>query len=316
LWPIGLARGWADVCGPAKLVPDCDIIREIDKWDNPAVFMSIYNLLSLDDNQCRKLREVDLFVYIQMHPSRLKDFQKHSLLLQSDINAVTDSYNRILLAQPKFFWNSAGTRSLHWTQEWINEGLKWEPLYFAADPYRYYPEPNRENFGHIKMAYVGGYWPEKALGFDQYLRPWEEILNLYGVDAWPYKHYQGRIDEVTERNIYSTAGLIPLVTSPAGWDMGELTERYFKTPACKAFCISDHNPSVREAFNKDELLMAESPEHFHELVREMLKGKIDTGHWREKTFNAVMAKHLYKHRALQILKALEKSDGFLINSAA
>jgi hypothetical protein len=216
-----------------------------------------------------------------------------------------ESYRKILLAQPKFFFNSCGSRGRDWSEGWIRDGLKWEPLFLAADPYRYFPQVDRELLGNIKMAYLGGYWPEKAVAFDQYLRPWEDILYAYGYQTWPYKHYQGQADELLERKVYSTVGLIPLLTGPAGWDLGEITERYFKAPACQAFCIADQNPAVQEIFTQDEILACENAEHFHEMVRALLTGKIDTESWRKKTWKAVMDRHLYKHRALQIAKALE-----------
>jgi hypothetical protein len=308
LWMTGLARGWADACGPARLVPDRDIIREMNGRECPAVFMSIYNFSALNDNECRRLRDVDLFIYILIHPDRVQEWRRHALIPESDIKVITESYRKIMLAEPKFFWNSSGAASLSWCDGWIKEGVKKEQIYLAADPNRYYPDRNQAKFGQIQMAYVGGYWPEKALAYDRYLRPWEDILQTYGNDPWPYRNYGGQIDETGERQLYSTAGLIPLVTTPAGWDVGELTERYFKTPACNAFCIADHNSSLNEVYTTDEMLRADSAEQFHELVREYMAGKIDTDHWRQKSREAVMKKHLYRHRALQIRAALAGSD--------
>jgi len=304
LWPVGLARGWADACGPAKLVSERKLLRETDKFDNPAIFMSTYNFLDLSDHDCKKLRGRDVFIYSMVHPSKLKEWRKHSLLPEVDFRAIEMSYRKILLAQPRFFWNSSGPRCLYWTEGWVKEGIRWEQIFLAADPYRYYPDANPTEYGQIKMAYIGGYWPEKALAFDQYLRPWEEILHTYGVNVWPYLNYHGQIDEKGERQIYSTAGLIPLVTTPAGWDAGELTERYFKAPACRAFCIADHNESVKEAYTREEILMAENAENFHHLVNEYLEGRLDAESWKERAHKAAMSKHLYRHRAEQIRAAL------------
>jgi hypothetical protein len=305
LWPIGLARGWADACGPAKLVAERDLLREIQRWEQPAVFMSIYNFLELSAADCRKLREVDLFIHSMVHPAKIAEWRKHSLLPEVDFQAIVQSYEKILLAQPRFFWNSSGPRGLYWTDGWVKDGVRWEQVFLAADPYRYYPEPNPARYGNVKMAYIGGYWPEKAQAYDQYLRPWEEILHVFSVDEWPYRNYHGQIDEVGERQVYSTAGLIPLVTTPAGLDVGELTERYFKAPACGAFCIADHNVSVIEAFSKDEMLQAESADHFHELVRALQAGQLDTELWRKRAHRAVMERHCYRHRAEQIRRALD-----------
>ena len=175
----------------------------------------------------------------------------------------------------------------------------------AADPCYYYPDPLDGKYKHIKMAYVGGYWPDKAQAFDMYLRPFEDILHTYGYGNWPYKHYDGKLDTKEERQLYSSAGLVPLITHPTGWDMAEVTERYFKAPACKAFCIADQNPGLTDVFSKDEMIQAENPEHFKFLVNNYLQGKIDVEYWKKKGYEAVMSRHLYKHRALQIRKILE-----------
>jgi hypothetical protein len=154
------------------------------------------------------------------------------------------------------------------------------------------------------MAYVGGYWAEKAQGFDLYLRPWEDVLVPFGFDNWPYKNYGGALDMISERQLYSTVGLIPLITGPLGWKIAEITERYVKAPACKAFCISDHNAALREIFASNEMIQAENPEHFHQLVRDALADKIDRLAWVTKAHQAVLERHTYAHRALQIRDAL------------
>lgn len=306
LMRIGFARGWASVCGPAKLISVYELMHEIELHDKPAVFMSVYDFSYLTLPQSVRLRSLDTFVWASVHPRVIPEFEQKFMFEkgQTDTRTWSEAYPKIMAAEPKFVWNSAGRTGLHWYQGWIDDGLRWETIHPAADVERYFPDSSPAEYGHIKMAYVGGYWAEKAQAFDLYLRPWEEILNTFGHTQWPYKNYGGLIDEVMERQIYSTAGLIPLVTSPGGWLMAEITERYLKAPACRAFCIADENPAVRELFAEDEMLQAESAEHFHHFVREMLDGKIDTEHWRNQAYKAVLERHLYTHRAVQILEAL------------
>ena len=299
---IGFANGWAEECGPARLVPIAKLMSESSECDKPAIFLTLYDYDHLSKSDSLHLRKYDVFVWIGIHPRKIAEYRKkHSLVLQNDMNIVEQTRHKILLSEPKFVWNSTCSSAMHWYQGWQDDGLKWVTMHPAVDTTKYYPDVSSTEFKNVRMAYVGGYWKEKAQAFDMYLRQWEDILVPYGYQAWPYTNYAGMISEAEERQLYSTAGLIPLVTSPLGWDLGEMTERYFKAPACKAFCISDQNPAVREVFAPDEVLQADSPEHFHKLVRDYLDGRIDTDRWAERGYDAVMRKHLYKHRAQQII---------------
>lgn len=307
----GFARGWSKECGPAKLVSIDQLMKEIELHDNPAVFMSSYEFDHLTYAESKKLRKVNLFVFVCMHPRANKMYEQKVLGANEmpDSEVWLSSYGKIVMAEPKFVWNASGAAGMEWFQGWIDDGFHWETIYPAADLSRYFPEPALERFGHIKMAYVGGYWPEKAQGFDLYLRPWEEILVPFGYAVWPYKNYAGKLDEQGERQLYSSAGLIPLVTSPWGWMMAEITERYLKAPACAGFCIADQNPALREIYTPDEMLQAETPEQFHQLVRDLLAGKIDRAGWSLKGYKAVLERHTYAHRAIQIKNALKTITG-------
>ncbi|MBA4383638.1 MAG: hypothetical protein C0410_02785 [Anaerolinea sp.] len=308
LMHIGLARSWASECGTAKLISIDQLMKEIELHDNPAVFMTTYEVNQLTYSDSRKLRNVDLFVLVSLHPRANKMLEQKVLGAKDDKDREVwlSSYGKIVMAEPKFVWNANGVAGMEWFQGWIDDGFHWETIYPAADTSRYFPDPSPDRFGHIKMAYVGRYWPEKAQAFDLYLRPWEDILVPFGYMVWPYKNYAGRLDEQGERQLYSSAGLIPLVTSPWGWMMAEITERYLKAPACAGFCIADQNPALREIFAPDELLQAENPEHFHQLVRDLLAGKIDRADWALKGYQAVLKRHTYAHRAVQILNVLSR----------
>lgn len=306
----GFARGWASAVGPATLVPAIDMESALDQAHKPAVFMSVFDYEDMTPAALRRLRDADLFLWVGIHPKnarRLEAVTPH--LNVPELLREHAAYAKALWTQPKFVWNAVGQAGMEWYNGWLDDGFAWETIWPAADETRYFPQPDMPRFGHVKMAYVGGYWAEKAQGFDMYLRPWEETLWTYGYAKWPYKQYGGPLDEASERRLYSTAGLIPLVTSPYGWRIAEITERYIKVPACKGFGISDHNPALREVFGPDEMLQAESPEHFHQMVRDFLAGRLDPTPWKERGFAAVQARHTYHHRALQIAAALERAHG-------
>lgn len=301
----GFARGWSQACGPARLVAASRLIETLEEYNSPAVFMSPFEFDSLDCSDVKRLRSVDLFVWVGVHPRSYKILRRYAPLPpEGELARELSAYAKIMLAEPKFVWNAVGQSGAEWYQGWRDDGLRWETVWPAADDTRYFPESDSTAYGHIKMAYVGGYWAEKAPGVDLYLRPWQEILWTFGYARWPYKYYGGGLSGDAERQLYSSAGLIPLVTGPLGWVLAEITERYLKAPACKAFCISDENPALREIFSESEMLQAHCPEEFHELVRLYLSDQIDTHQWRTRGYEAVQQRHLYRHRALQINEAL------------
>ena len=307
LMRVGFARGWAEACGPAKLVSINSLVWEIDNYECPAVFISPYEIDLLSYSDSKRLRQTDLFVWVSPHP-RIHRIYERTILGAGeamDGEIWLRSYGKIIMAEPKFVWNSIGQAGFEWYQGWVDDGFRWVTIYPGVDTDRYYPDPAPEQFGHIKMAYVGGYWPEKAQGFDVYLRPWEEIIVPYGYSKWPYKNYGGQLNTQEERQLYSSAGLIPLVHGPYGWVNAEITERYLKVPACRGFGIADHNPAFREIYSEDEVLQAKDSEHFHFLVNEFLSGKIDRENWRDKGYKATIARHTYKHRAIQIRQVLD-----------
>lgn len=304
----GFVRGWAKAVGPAKFVDVRDLISELKNFDKPVVCMSIYHLSNLSYEDCRKLNNVDVCIWVSIHPKKVYEYEKRVLGADSgvDTNVWLENYGKVMAIRPKFVWNSASNDGMEWYRGWVDDGLRWETIQLAADDDVYFPDRNEKKFGNIKMAYIGGYWPEKAQAFDKYLRPFEDILWVFGYVRWPYKNYGGQVGEEEERQIYSTAKIIPLVTSPAGWLTTEITERYFKAPACEAFCISDENPALREIFTKEEMLQAESAEHFKELVSDALNGRIDMALWAKRAHDATLKRHLYSHRAMQILAAMER----------
>lgn len=305
----GFARGWAKAVGPARLVEARQLMRSVGNFEKPVVFLSIYHLSDLSYDDCRRLRNFDVFIWISIHPRKVKEFEAKVLeaSLDEDTNVWLQNYGKVLLVQPKFVCNSAARSGMEWYQGWIDDGLRFEALQLAADDSLYFPERSENKFGAVQMAYVGGYWPEKAQAFEQYLRPFEDIIWTYGYSKWPYRHYGGLLNETEERQLYSTAKILPLVGCPSNWVLTDITERYFKAPACRGFCIADEHPGLRELFSEDEMLQAASAAHFKELAEAALAGKIDTEAWARKGYEAVLRKHLYSHRALQIVKALERS---------
>jgi hypothetical protein len=304
----GYAKGWSNAVGPARIVDISRLMSEVKKFEKPAILISTYLLSYLSLNDCQKLSDENVAMFISIHPKKIHEFEARFLGAKTgpDTKIWQENYPKVMAVQPKLLCTFVGRDGMEWFNGWKEDGLRLETVHLAANDDIYFPDPDLERFGQIEMAYVGGYWPEKAQAFDRYLRPYEDILWTYGYAKWPYKNYGGMLTEAEERQLYSSAGIIPLITSPGGWMLAEITERYYKAPACRAFCIADENPALREIFNQDEMLQAESAEHFQELVEQVRQGKIDKDLWAKKAYEAIRSRHLYKHRALQVHKSLNK----------
>lgn len=304
LTPLGFAQGWSEVAGGAKFIFVKDLLREIDLYDDPAIFISQHSLRHFSFQEARRLRGKKLFVWVHVHPRAFGKFeQANPLVPMEESDLYLDGYAKTICAEPKFVWNSMGSAGMDLFQGWKEDGFHWETIYPGANTKLYYPDFS-DTYKNIKIGYVGGYWEEKAQAFTTYLRPWEDDFVPFGYSLWPYKRYGGGLSEAEERQLYSSAGLIPLIHGPYGWRVAEITERYLKAPACRAFCIADENPALREIFSENEMLQAKSSEHFQHIVNDYIKGNIDVDIWKEAGYQAILNKHLVKHRAIQILKAL------------
>jgi len=304
---IGFAKGWSEKYGKAVLVSIFDLEKELNNHEDPVIFISCYDFTFLKFPFLKILRKYKLFVWVSVHPRKLNEYEGKVILKKDelDFEIWRSVYSKILYVEPNFVWNSCNNEKFdYWYRGWVDDGLNWQTMHPAIDNSIYFPDTANEKFKDIKISYVGGYWQDKSRAFDEYLRKYEEIFFPFGYSSWPYKNYSGKIKLDQERKLYSNCGLIPLVTSPSGWLIGEITERYFKAPACKAFCIADENPTFKDIFQNGEFLISSNKEEFHHLVNEYLLGKIDSEFWRKKGYEAVIKNHLYSNRAEQIISAL------------
>jgi len=303
--PLNFAQGWSESSGPVKFIHVKNLFKEIDNYNNPAIFICQHNYRHFSFSEARKLRGKNVFAWVAPHPRALKDYELlNPLLPEHETNLYLDGYAKLIVSEPKFVWSSVGKAANRFYDDWTNDGFIFHRIFPGANSSIYYPDYS-EMYKKIKIAYVGGYWEEKSISLNRYFRPIENIFTPFGYNVWPYKNYAGKLTESEERRLYSSAGLIPLLHGPAGWSIAEITERYLKAPACGAFCIGDENPALREIFSEDEMLQATSSDHFQYLVNEFIAGKIDIEYWKKASYSAILDRHLVKHRGFQILKALE-----------
>jgi spore maturation protein CgeB len=84
---------------------------------------------------------------------------------------------------------------------------------------------------------------------------------------------------------------------------GQINERVFKVLGAGGCPVVDAVPAYRELYAQDELLMAETPEHFHKLVRLLLSDKGMNELYRLRGRKATLERHTYIHRAVEFMKA-------------
>src|SRR5690606_10385591 len=105
-----------------------------------------------------------------------------------DYQSLASRTSRALLnAEPDFVYTISPESSLEYYSKWCDLGLELVSLPLACDTTIYHPHtPDVPAFDKVQMAFVGGYWPFKAMQFDRYLRPYEEQLTIFGRASWPY----------------------------------------------------------------------------------------------------------------------------------
>lgn len=214
---------------------------------------------------------------------------------------------KVLDLNPRFCFTATTPSGLVFFENWEKKGIPVKSLPLACDT-RIYTEAHDEthDFSHIELAFVGGYWQSKGRQIDQYLRPFESQLEIYGYSKWPYSGYKGLLPRDAEASLYKQAKVCPVVNEPTVALMkGQINERVFKVLGSGGCPVVDAVPAYRELYSEDELLISESPEHFAELVNQLLDDEVLNLSYREKGRAATLSRHTYKHRVSTFMKYLD-----------
>lgn len=217
------------------------------------------------------------------------------------------SIEKVLDLKPRFCFTATTPSGFGFFENWEKNGVPVKSLPLACDT-RIYNEANEEthDFGHVKLAFVGGYWQSKGRQIDRYLRPLESQLEIYGYSKWPYSGYKGLLPRNAEASLYKQAKVCPVVNEPTVALMkGQINERVFKVLGSGGCPVVDAVPAYRELYAEDELLISESPEHFVELINQLLVDEVLNLSYREKGRVATLSRHTYKHRVSDFMKNLD-----------
>ena len=197
---------------------------------------------------------------------------------------------------------------------WENIGCRTVSIMNGADTFMY----TRGGFNpeyRCDVAFVGGYWPYKAINMDKYLMPLTFPVGKYNVkffgnQGWPGTHYMGWIEDEEVKNLIASSTICPNISEPHATDFGfDINERAFKVLASKGFCISDNVDSmVNDVFTNDEVVFANSPQEFQELVEHFIKYPKERQAYINRGYKTVMQNHTYFHRVSKMFEEFGDTD--------
>lgn len=301
---MGWCHGFEEIGVPYVLISVFELASRLPEIPHPICFISCSDYAYLDKCNLRALKKNEHFVWVNTwFKSETEFYAKHSYQNNSDTKRLNE---KIISSDPSFVFTIAPECSFEYFETWIQRGLKLVSLPLACDTAVYAGQtPDVPEFKGIEMAFVGGYWPYKALQFDRYLKPYSDKLRVFGYSPWPYAGYGGLLPVHLEALLYEQARLSPSINEPHVEHMGiDMNERVFKVLGSGGMTITDVTPGYREWFGSDELLVPESIGDYHDMVHDILKNDTLSSIYRERGRAAVLERHTYAHRAKAVLDYL------------
>lgn len=299
---MGFARGFAEIGIRYELIDYRLVEHRLPALHRPIVFLSAYDFPSLSRAAITELGKNPHFVWVNPWFAAMDDFYATHDLENPDL--PQNVKRQVLDSGPSFVWTIAAPSCLHLFEQWEAHGVRVESIPLACDSATYFPDKSDDRFSEVQMAFVGGYWANKAIQFDKYLRPYEDILRVFGRDEWPYKGYGGRLSFAEERMLYSWARVCPALSEPHAEKTGDIVERAFKVMGCRGLALPDVTPFYRDLFGPSELAVPDSVTEYHELVHAALDDEDFNEQQRAAGYKAVMERHTYAHRARQVVELL------------
>lgn len=290
--------------GIPYILADVNHLEDLTK-ELPAPFFMYFagDLAYLSKSKLRYLRDYPSAVWAYpWFDGSEQFFSKYSL----DAHIWTlpkSTIEKILELNPRFCFTATTPSGLNFFENWDKNGIPVKSFPLACDT-KIYNDANTSivDFKNVQLAFVGGYWQSKGVQIDEYLRPFESQLEVYGYSKWPYSGYRGKLPSNAEASLYKQAKISPVVNEPTVALMkGQINERVFKVFGSGGCPIVDAVPAYRELYTEEELLISENPNHFAELVQMMLKDDGLNQAYREKGRIATLAKHTYQHRANDLM---------------
>lgn len=203
----------------------------------------------------------------------------------------------------KFIFNFYHINRYDYTMSmWKTLGFEYLEGLPAADTFNYKEVKPREELA-CDIGFVGGYWKYKAVNLDKYILPLcypvdKYNIKIFGNQPWPVPQYLGGASNSTVEALFASSTICPNISEPHANAFGfEVNERVFKLASSKAFIINDKIASLTEdIFTNNELLIADSPEDFHDMVHQfIINPQLREPHIKA-CHDKVMKNHTYCHR--------------------
>jgi len=305
---LGFCRGFEQLGVRYRLVGVADVAKIVPKLREPFMFLTMYSFRELDERGKELLRSYPHFVWVEPWSDGLEEvYANHGLPNPRALYPLShdsDVTRQLLEANPAFLWAPIPPSCLVFYKNWLVQGQRVESIPLACDNTMYYPEPEDRRYSNVEMAFVGGYWGYKATQFTKYLKPYEDVLRVYGYSRWPYRGYSGVLNEEDERVLYQNATVCPALSEPHAEVIGDIVERAFKVLGSGGLAVTDTVAFYRELFGPEELLVPRDIDEYHSIVTRAMNDKDFNMRYRRNGYNAVMGRHTYVHRARQILNLL------------
>ncbi|MBD3407206.1 MAG: glycosyltransferase [Candidatus Lokiarchaeota archaeon] len=223
-----------------------------------------------------------------------------------DINESDKAIQWTVKQKPDFVFGYGlkGDVNEFW-DNWINEfGIPVYGIPPAGDHIIFKPSPD-PNF-KCDLAYVGGYWPYKAINIDKYLEPARKKfgMTIYGWGGWN-KRSGGPISDDRVVKLLSSAKICPCIHEPHTSTYGiDIPERVFKVPLCGSMAICDPSAKLHEYFPCDTMPMAKNTNEYISLIEYYLKHDIERNNMIKKQRICVLKYHTYLSRIKTIFAGL------------
>jgi hypothetical protein len=302
----GYCHGFEELGIPYFIADVRDLESVLGEVPNPVCMLLANDLHLMDKRTKRLIKTVRCIVWVQpWFPDSDLFFKQHGLDPQPWHLSKAVKHD-ILDMEPDFCFTATASSGLSFFESWMSNGQDIRSMPLACDT-KYYNRdtPDFQDFKEVKLSFVGGYWQSKGYQIDRYLRPFENDLTIYGYNRWPYTGYRGMLSRDMEASLYRQARVSPTINEPTVALMkGQINERVFKVTGSFGCTVVDAVPEYRELYSEDELLVADGPDHFRELVQMLLSDDELRDSYRQRGFEATVARHTYRHRARTVLDHL------------
>lgn len=298
----GFCNGFKKIGWNVEVISVWNLVSKIQDIDNPLIFLSIFDYQDLSKRERLILRGYDHIVWVHPDNEKMIEIYNQFGYTYSPINS--NLYSRVEQSIPNFIFSVSPESGFDFFSNWLKTNLPLKSIPLACDDTIYFEDFNNDKSLYADMAFVGGYWPKKALQFDQYLKPFEKNLNVYGYSKWPYSGYKGLISEDKERVLYRSARISPAISEPHAQFTGDIVERVFKIMGSGGLAITDVNPHYKSLFKPTDLLTPSSLSEYKELIYTALNDKQFNDQYRKAGIKAIRENHTYAHRADLIINNL------------